>query len=177
MIERIFTLVIYFVLVGVIFFISRSRKSDIHFDEMQEKYRAEGYKRAYVSTMIMLAGIILYDFSVDGTLPKFVLSVLLVGVLTVGAIIWGIYCIKYDSFWGLGKTIKSQMYTCIIASFLQLVSFICQLVEILNKKMSSEQFERLFLPRLALGAFVALYFFALAIALVFKMLSKKECED
>lgn len=177
MFEKILALAIYVVIVVVLWVIVKKRKKDTNFDEMQMRVRAEGYKIAFFSLLIMLVGIIIYDTIAGEALPQFVLSGLLIVVVMLSFTIWGIYCIRHDSFFGIGQNWTTYLCVCIGVGAIQCVSFVSEFVRIISTE-HDEEFIHLFFAKAASSAAMTFTFFSMAIAIAIKMIaSKKESED
>ncbi|WP_026524947.1 MULTISPECIES: DUF6442 family protein [unclassified Butyrivibrio] len=177
MFEKILALAIYVVIVVVLWVIVKKRKKDTNFDEMQEKVRAEGYKIAFFSVLAMLTGIIIYDVIAGEALPQYVLSGLLIVVVMLSFTIWGIYCIRHDSFFGIGQDWKTYLCICIVVGAIHCSSFVSEFVRIISTE-HDEAFMHLFFAKAASSAAMTVTFLSMAVAIAIKMIaSKKESED
>ena len=88
--ESIILLLFYALIVIVLAFLIKRRHKTEHYDELQLKNRAEAYKRAFFTIIVLLCGIIIYDTCSGNTLPPFVLSGLLIIVVMTGFLVFGV---------------------------------------------------------------------------------------
>ncbi len=176
--NTILLLVIYIALVLVIAFISRKRRANHHFDEMQEKIRAEGYKIAYLTIIILLCGIICVDSVLGAVFPKYFLGGLLMIVVVISIAVWGIYCIAHDSFFFLGQDWRNYFSICLIAGAVNLASFVMGLMSWFDEKVHTQSLTEMIFTKTSTSGTMAITFLALAAAIGVKMIIKKDtCED
>ena len=118
--ERFFNVIIPIVavmlIVGVIMYLANKggTRNNSHYDEMQLKIRATGYKIGFFVTLI---GLFVFGFLIECVpniskviSPAFcMMSVGLIGIFT-----FAVYCIFNDAFYSIGQSRKRYMYICVL---------------------------------------------------------------
>ncbi len=103
------------IIIAVIFlFNKKSDQSGQHYDEMQLKYRAQGYK---IGFFVTLGGIFLLVFLtdvVDSFRDVIPLSFCMAAVGFAGLVSFVVYCIFKDAFYSIGQKRRSYIILCIL---------------------------------------------------------------
>lgn len=112
----IMPIVIVILIVGTIMFLvnKNSTRRDTHYDEMQLKIRATGYKIGFFVTLI---GIFIFGFLIE-IVPNFGSiispSFCMMAVGFVGIVTFAVYCIFKDVFYAIGQNRKGYILICIL---------------------------------------------------------------
>ncbi|SEL69835.1 hypothetical protein SAMN04487770_11550 [Butyrivibrio sp. ob235] len=162
--------IMYLIIVAVIAVIARKKKKNQQYDEMQQSIRAEAFKRAYFTTVILLVGIIIYDTCAGAPLPQYVLSGLLIVVVMASFLIFAIYCVLHDSFFFMGQSWRSYFGVSIGIGVIQLISFVSTLLRWFREDRINDSFAYLFFSKLSSSAMMALTFLTLAVVIGVKSL-------
>lgn len=147
----------------------RSNHSSQHFDEMQERLRADGYKRAYFSLIATIGGICIYNTVSDQTIPNFILSSILIASLMISLMVFGLYCIKNDSFFFIGQNWKAYFGLCLIVGVVHIVNAVSVIAPLAKTTEHSGVLFEGYISRIISSGFMAITFFTLAIAIAVKM--------
>jgi hypothetical protein len=112
----------------VIFFIiwKLNRKSmKGKFDERQELVRGRGYKYACFTLLgLILAFLLIESFNAFETLPV-TRTLVLFFIIIVGVMVYALYCIRYDSYFGVGtdyRTYRAVMWIVIVCNAVSAIS-------------------------------------------------------
>ena len=125
MTESIILILFYLVIVVVLSILIRHKsKSQNHqYDEMQLKNRAEAYKRAFFTMIILLVGIIIFDTCSPLSLPQYALSGILIIVVMLSFLVFATFSIWNDAFFYIGQNWKGYFITCIVVGRVKLLHF------------------------------------------------------
>ncbi len=176
--ESIILLLFYALIVIVLAFLIKRRHKTEHYDELQLKNRAEAYKRAFFTIIVLLCGIIVYDTCSGNTLPPFVLSGLLIIVVMTGFLVFAVYSIWHDAFFYLGQSWKAYFGVCIGVGLVQLIELISVISRILKGGEYEENFWNLVLSKVSASAMMTITFITLAVVIGIKQYREnKICED
>jgi hypothetical protein len=176
-IETIILLSIYVALVIVLGFIIKRRRKTYHFDEMQERIRAKGYKIAYFTTLILLCGLIVADTSMGMEIPPYALSGLIIVVVMVSFLVWGIYCIIHDSFFFLGQNWRDYFIVCLIVGFVQGIALVSGLMGWIKEEVHTQSFFEMIFTKVSTSGVMAITFLTLAAVVGIKMLSNRNAVE
>ena len=103
--------------------ISKDRLSG-HYDERQELIRGRAYKYAAFTMMFLLLADLLADgFGLYDTTPLSH-SVSDIFILMTGILIYAVYCIKNDPYFGVGINIRMYVITIVVVILLQVISLV-----------------------------------------------------
>lgn len=114
--NAIMPVVIMILLIGAIMIISKksSTRKDAHYDEMQLKNRATGYK---IGFFVMLIGLYAFGFLIE-FVPDFGKvvspSFCMMAVGFVGIVTFAVYCIFKDAFYSVGQNRKGYIIICFL---------------------------------------------------------------
>ncbi len=169
----IFLLIIYVAIAAVLVVISRKRKKEYHFDEMQEQIRAEGYKIAYMTTLFLLCGIIVVDSAIGSAIPEYILGGLLMAVVMISFLVWGIYCIVHNSFFMLGQNWNSYFSICLIVGAVNIISFASGILGWTKEEVHTQSLIEMILTKVSTSGVMAITFLTLAAVVGVKMLTEK----
>lgn len=115
--SEFFTGLFLVLLIGLIIYLSSKNR---HYDEMQQKIRAEGYKLGYTVTIILLIILMCFIEYAPGHLitPSFgIFAVLMAGIVT-----FTVYSILKDSFFSIGERSTYYMIVCAIISVVNAIT-------------------------------------------------------
>ena len=101
------------VLAALIAFVKSGAKRTKHYDEMQLKIRADGYRLGYLVTVLaVFAVIFLSEFGVlDGFVsPTFAVE----AALMLGITVFAVYCILHDAFFSVGDRGGVYIGLCVL---------------------------------------------------------------
>jgi hypothetical protein len=180
MTEKILCLIIYLAIVAcgvfVIYFKMRHKKPE-HFDEMQEKNRAEAYKYAYFTTLLLLVMVAIYEYIV-GPIPHYILGGLILAVLMISLLVFGLFCIHNDSFFFIGQDWKKYLIYCTALGTVWVVDFIINLSNLLTKTDITAELANGIISKLVLYGANAVTFLSFSVAICIKMFAdRKESEE
>lgn len=94
----------------VVFFIIWKVKGSIskgYYDERQELIRGRGYKYAFFTVMGLLAAYLVADGTGVLEMIPFTGAAIAFAILIAGVLVYALYCIKYDAYFGVGMNKKS----------------------------------------------------------------------
>ena len=169
MIYRIMSfIVVYIVLMGILLFFNAKYNNPTHYDERQEKYRANAYKYAFFTIIMLLLGYILFDCIVGIILPRFILSNLLICMMVISAMVFGFYCIMHDCFFFIEQTTKKNIAMCLGISIIEIILFIKNLFKLFNG------LNQVVMAELVVNGLLAFMFLVFTIMIYKK---KAECEE
>ncbi len=109
--------VAFFLVCFIIFVVKDSTRKDSHFDEMQLKIRATGYKIGFYVTLI---GVFIfgYLFEVNPGFNKVLSpSFCMMAAGLVGIFSFAVYCIFKDAFYSIGQNRKVYIWICVLVIF------------------------------------------------------------
>ena len=176
--ESLILLIIYAVIVVVLAFMIKRRQKTEQYDEFQLKNRAEAYKRAFFTMIILLCGIIFYDTCAGTALPPYVLSGLLIIVVMTSFLVFAVFSIMHDAFFYLGQSGKGYWVMCIGIGIVHLINLIYSISRILNESSHDEKFLNLIISKVSSSGMMTITFLTLAIVIGIKQLKEKNsCED
>ncbi|MBQ3923919.1 MAG: hypothetical protein II696_00185 [Firmicutes bacterium] len=131
------------------------------YDERQELIRGRGYKYGFFAVLALVAVYMIVDSMGLGPAIPFENSAILFAILIVGVVVYAVYCIRNDAYFGIGMNKKSY-YILII--FVIVINGIAAVMNLMN-----EPFEN---GKLSLGPCMeilcVLAFAVILIALVIK---------
>lgn len=84
------------------------------FDERQELVRGRGYKYAFLTVMILIFLYMTVDMLGITDLMPFAHSSLAIAILFIGVMVYAVYCIKNDAYFGIGQNRRTY---CILLGF------------------------------------------------------------
>lgn len=175
--ESIILLIFYAVIVAVLAFIIKRRKKNEQYDEMQLINRAEAYKIAFFTMIILLCGIILYDTCMGTALPQFVLSGVLIIIVMSGFLVFAVYSIWHDAFFYLGQSWKTYFGICIGVGIIHLVDFISSITRITDGNAHEENFWFLAISKLSTSCMMAVTFLTLAVVIGIKQIKESKISE
>ena len=175
--ESIILLILYAVIVTILAFIIKRRHKTEQYDEMQLKNRAEAYKIAFFTMIILLCGIIIYDTCMGTAIPQFVLSGLLIVVVMFSFLVFAVYSIWHDAFFYLGQSWKTYFGICIGVGIIQLVDFISAISRITDGNTYEENFWFLILSKVSTSAMMTVTFLTLAVVIGIKQIKENRVSE
>ncbi len=113
----------------IIMFLNKKKKAEQHYDEMQEKIRADGYRIAYVTTLVVMSVFILFVYLSQIQLQAYQLGAILIVIAMSGIMVFGIYCIIHDSFFFIGQDWKQYFIVCLVVALANGIPFVSGLVK------------------------------------------------
>lgn len=161
---------IYAFIVAVIALLIRYRSKDGNkqYDEMQLRTRAEAYKIAFFTVLILLVGIIFYDVAARKPLPQYMLGGILIVVVMISFLVFAVYSIWHDAFFYIGQSWKSYFGVCIGVGLIQMISFISTVARYFDGREHEENFWNLLISKTATSATMTITFLTLAVVIFIK---------
>ncbi|WP_029319103.1 DUF6442 family protein [Butyrivibrio sp. AE3004] len=175
--ESLILLIFYAVIVVLLALIIKRRQKNEQYDEMQQKIRADAYKRAFFTMIILLCGIIVYDTCAGKVLPPYVLSGLLIIVVMTSFLVFAVYSIWHDAFFYLGQSWKSYFGVCIAIGIIQLIEFISTISRYFDKSEHNENFWQLLISKVSTSAMMAITFITLAVVIGIKQIKENKVSE
>ena len=96
----------------VVFFIIWKVKGNVskgHYDERQELLRGRGYKYAFFTVMGLLSAYLVADGMGLMEILPFTSAAMAFAILIIGVLVYALYCIKNDAYFGVGMNKKSYV--------------------------------------------------------------------
>ena len=179
MTESIILLIIYVVIVAVLAFLIRrkTKNQKVQYDELQLKTRAEAYKLAFFTMIILLCGIIVFDTCSPLSLPQYALSGILIIVVMLSFLVFATYSVWNDAFFYIGQNWKGYFTTCIIVGLVQCIGFVSTLVRYFNGKEYAQNVWHLIISKASTSAVMTLTFFTLAVVILVKQLRENRISE
>lgn len=175
--ESLIILIFYAVIVIALAFIIKRRHKKEQYDEMQLKNRAEAYKRAFFTMIILLCGIIIYDTCAGTALPQYFLSGLLIIVVMTSFLVFAVYSIWHDAFFYLGQGWKTYFGVCIGIGIIHLIDFITTISRIMGQSEHEARFWHLFISKISTSAMMTVTFLTLAVVIGVKQLNENKLSE
>lgn|GEM_PF-1854408 len=172
MMERLILIVTYVLLFGLIYFLRKKLKKSEHYDEMQLQIRADAYKYAYGTTVVLLAGLILTVSIDSAAVPSYLLVGVLIIIMLAGVLVFGVYCIKHDSFFFIGQDWRRYFWLCIAVDSINLFTLVTNLFA-LSGEMEPLKRQGL-IANIITETGIVVFFTVIIVMLVTKMFSNKK---
>ena len=179
MTESIILLIIYVAIVAALAFLIRrkTKNQKVQYDELQLKTRAEAYKRAFFTMIILLVGIIIFDTCSPLSLPQYALSGILIIVVMLSFLVFATFSICNDAFFYIGQNWKGYFITCIVVGSVQLIDFISTLVRYFNGKEHAQNIWYMIISKASTSCTMTITFFTLAVVIVIKQLRDSKISE
>ena len=118
-------------IVGVIMFMANkgSTGKDTHYDEMQLKIRATGYKLGFFVTLI---GLYVFGFMIEliESFGKVISpSFCMMAAGFIGIVTFAVYCIIMDAFYSIGQNRKGYIFLCVLVILVNGIGTISHIIE------------------------------------------------
>ncbi len=175
--ESLILLLFYAVIVVALAFIIKRRHKNEQYDEMQLKNRADAYKIAFFTAIILLCGIIIYDTCAGTALPQYFLSGLLIIVVMASFLVFAVYSIWHDAFFYLGQSWKTYFGVCIGVGIIHLSELVSAIVRISNGSEHDVNFWHLAISKVSTSAMMALTFLTLAVVIGIKQIRESKVSE
>ncbi len=175
--ESLILLIIYAVVVIAVAFLIKRRHKKEQYDEMQLRNRAEAYKRAFFTMIILLCGIIVYDTCAGTALPQYFLSGLLIIVVMASFLVFAVYSIWHDAFFYLGQSWRSYFGICIGIGIIHLIDFISIISRITSGNEHEAGFWHLVISKVSTSAMMTITFLTLAVVIGVKQLRESKLSE
>lgn len=131
------------------------------YDERQELVRGRGYKYAFFTVVILIFLYMIVDMLGITDMMPFTHSSLAIAILLIGVMVYAVYCIRNDAYFGIGQNRRSY---CILIGFIIVLNLLSAVMN-----LRDEPFEG---GKLALGPcvqiLVVITFGVVLIALLIK---------
>ncbi len=100
------------ILAGITLAKSKRVGQETHYDEMQLKNRADGYRMGYLVTIFLMAAYLLgYEADLMKALsPSFAVY----AILMLGFAVFAVFCIQKEAFFSIGQKGKGYMISCAV---------------------------------------------------------------
>ena len=159
------------VLCAVIALVSSGARRTKHYDEMQLKIRADGYRLGYTVTLIALfAAIFLGEFGVlDGVMTQAFADY---AALMLGIAVFAVYCIWHEAFFSVSDKSGAYIVLCVLIVLLDGFSAVSRIMDGSVRENGVVTFES------GNSTLMTLLFLAILIALLVKRAQlKREDEE
>ncbi len=173
MMERLLYLAGYLVIFGIIIFLKRRLKTSEHYDEMQLQIRADAYKYAYGTTVVLLAGLILMVVIDSEAVPSYILSGVLLIILLAGVLVFGVYCIRHDSFFFIGQDWRRYFGLCIVVDAINLFTLVQNTIKLFTKNNETLELQGL-IANIIVETGIVTFFSVICVMILSKMISNKK---
>ncbi|MCR5657508.1 MAG: hypothetical protein K6G06_08600 [Butyrivibrio sp.] len=177
--ESVILILFYLVIVVVLSILIRhkSKSQNQQYDEMQLKNRAEAYKRAFFTMIVLLVGIIVFDTCSPLDLPQYALSGILIIVVMLSFLVFATYSIWNDAFFYIGQNWKGYFSVCIAVGLVQCIDFVSTLIRYFNGKEYAQNVWHLIISKASTSCVMTLTFFTLAVVILVKQLRENRISE
>lgn len=172
MMEKIIIGITYLLLFGVIYLLKKKLNKTEHYDEMQLQIRADAYKYAYGTTVVLLAGLIFMVVVDEAAVPSFILSGVLIIIMLSGVLVFGVYCIRHDSFFFIGQDWRRYFWLCIAVDSINLFTLVTNLFDLSGEMEPMERQE--LIANIITETGIVVFFTVIIVMIVTKMISDKK---
>ena len=109
--EAFFALGLMVGLMVAVWVLTRKARRSKHYDEMQQKIRADGYRLGFFTTLLMMVVLI---FLTELGISRYISPAFgLLTVMMVGVTVFALYCIRHEAFLSVGD--KGKSYVMVFA--------------------------------------------------------------
>lgn len=153
--------------IGIILYMLKSNNSRDEYDERQQLTKGKGY--CYGFFTVVAANFIYLCYLEIVENPVVSPSVATLAIVCIGIVVFEIYCIKNDAFWGIRY--KNSLYKCIwIWAFVAVVNLFVGVMNVLEKGLFIDgriEFESV------ANLIIGITFFVMGVAIMIKLAIEK----
>lgn len=163
--------------VALILIIRKKKNTEAKYDEMQLKYIGNAYKYAYITAITMLFGGIIVAINTGSDISPYVFSGFLTWIIFISVMVFSLYSIWHDSFFGISENWDSYLRVCIILSALFIGLFILDFKRHYYGNISLSTIADEFLFRSAVNAALAISHLSFTIMIIVKKIRNAKEES
>ena len=175
--DSVIVLLVYIGIVIVLGILSIFKRKRCEFDEMQTINRASAYKRAYFTSNIILAGVIVYSVVEGKEMSPQMLTGLIMTSVVLSFLVFALHCVVHNSFFSLGKTSKAYCALCLVVGIIQGLNFVSTIKRWSAGTEAADNFLDYFMEFSLTSLLLAIAFITIAVAIAVKMFIDKKASE